>query len=144
MGAIKANHASVEECLEDVVEQWLRDGDDPSWETLAEAVTLCRMGGGKNVALKIKQETGIGEASVLVHFASIACLASFCSVAGHAKQKSAGATAFISGTGEVIIVQLLSLVLLLPHLQMIKHTQSMCFAMLENCMLKCDVLIRMH
>ena len=77
MDAIKANHATVEECLEDVVEQWLRDGDDPSWETLAEAVTLCTKGGGKNVALKIKQETGIGEASVLVRFASIACLAAF-------------------------------------------------------------------
>jgi len=77
MDAIKANHATVEECLEDVVEQWLRDGDDPSWKTLAEAVTLCRKGGGKNVALKIKQETGIIAASVLVCFASIACLAMF-------------------------------------------------------------------
>ena len=66
MDAIKANHATVEECLEDVVEKWLRDGDDPSWETLAEAVTLCRKGGGKNVALRIKQETGTGEASFLM------------------------------------------------------------------------------
>ena len=66
MDAIKANHNTVEECLEDVVEKWLRDGDDPSWETLAEAVTLCRKGGGKNVALKIKQEIGIREAFVLM------------------------------------------------------------------------------
>ena len=62
--AIEADHSSAERCLESVVEKWLQDGDDPSWETLAEAVTLCREGGGKNVAQKIKQKVGIGEACV--------------------------------------------------------------------------------
>ena len=66
MDAIEANHASVQRRLEDVVEKWLRDGDNPSWETLAEAVTLCREGGGKNVGLKIKQKTGIGDTDVLM------------------------------------------------------------------------------
>ena len=61
--AIEVTHARPQRRLEDVVEKWMRDGDDPSWETLAQAVTHCREGGGKNVALKIRQETGIGKAA---------------------------------------------------------------------------------
>ena len=61
MDAIKANYSDVERRLEEVVKKWQQDGDDPSWETLARAVTFCRMGGGKNVALKIRQRSGLGE-----------------------------------------------------------------------------------
>ena len=59
--AIEANYSDVERRLEEVVKKWQQDGDDPSWETLAKAVTGCKKGGGKNVALKIRQRTGLGE-----------------------------------------------------------------------------------
>ena len=62
--AIEANHFKVDRCLEEVVDNWQRDGDDPSWEKLAEAVALCREGGGKNVAERIRREAGLGEAVV--------------------------------------------------------------------------------
>ena len=64
MKAIEANHFKVDRCLEEVVDNWQRDGDDPSWERLAEAVALCREGGGKNVAEKIRHGTGLGEAVI--------------------------------------------------------------------------------
>ena len=51
--------------------KWKRDGDDPSWQTLAEAVSLCREGGGKNVAFMIKQETGQGVITALVLLRSL-------------------------------------------------------------------------
>ena len=66
MDAIEANHSVVERCLEEVVVKWQRDGDDPSWERLAEAVALCKKGGGKEVAIKIRQKTGLGEAEFIV------------------------------------------------------------------------------
>ena len=65
MEAIEANHSKVERCLEEVVGKWQRDGDDPSWEKLAEAVALCKEGGGREVATKIRQKTGLGE--VVIH-----------------------------------------------------------------------------
>ena len=64
LDAIEANHSNVQRRLEDAVEKWLRDGDDPSWDTLAEAVTNCEEGGGKNVALKIRHKAGIGNDGV--------------------------------------------------------------------------------
>ena len=64
LDAIEANHSNVQRRLEDAVEKWLRDGDDPSWDTLAEAVTNCEEGGGKNVALKIRHKAGIGDDGV--------------------------------------------------------------------------------
>ena len=68
---IEANHRRGERCLEEVIMKWKRDGDDPSWQTLAEAVSLCREGGGKNVAFMIKQETGQGVITALVLLRSL-------------------------------------------------------------------------
>ena len=104
MDAIEANHASVQRRLEDVVEKWLRDGDNPSWETLAEAVTLCREGGGKNVGLKIKQKTGLGDTDVLMPLLPILhyCVIFF---AEHAKQESARTIVFSSTASEEFIAQ---------------------------------------
>ena len=42
-----------------VVDEWKRNGDQPSWETLAEAVSLCS-GGGQNVKTNLLREVGIG------------------------------------------------------------------------------------
>ena len=57
--AIAYQHSNPTRCLEEVIREWQRDGDQPSWETLAMAVSLCRQGGGKNMAAKIR---GLGEA----------------------------------------------------------------------------------
>ena len=56
--AIAYQHSNPTRCLEEVIREWQRDGDQPSWETLAMAVSLCRQGGGKNMAAKIR---GLGE-----------------------------------------------------------------------------------
>ena len=58
LNAIQANNATVEERLEKVIDMWQRDGDKPSWETLAEAVSRCD-GGGKNVGRRIQQQVGL-------------------------------------------------------------------------------------
>ena len=42
-------------CLEEVIGMWKRDGDNPSWKTLAEAVSKCKEKGGKNVAHKLRE-----------------------------------------------------------------------------------------
>ena len=97
MDAIEANCSDVERRLEEVVKRWQQDGDNPSWETLARAATFCRMGGGKNVALKIRQRTGLGEgvahlAVTHIHFNCYYMYVHYISVVGHAEQKSAGTT----------------------------------------------------
>jgi ankyrin repeat protein len=58
LDAIQENNTSVEECLVKVIEQWKRDGDGPSWMTLAEAVSKCN-GGGRNVAGEILIRAGL-------------------------------------------------------------------------------------
>lgn len=60
--AIGYQHSNPTRCLEEVIKEWQRDGDQPSWETLANAVSLCRQGGGKNMAAKIREKVGTGEA----------------------------------------------------------------------------------
>lgn len=50
--------------LEDVIDIWLRHGENPSWEKLIKAVTRCRKGGGKNVAKKIRKKVEQGEVVV--------------------------------------------------------------------------------
>ena len=47
------NSTKVEGCLEKVIDHWKRNGEDPSWETLAQAVAQCREGGGQNVAANL-------------------------------------------------------------------------------------------
>ena len=46
-------------CLEKVIDEWKRNGDGPSWETLAEAVSKCREG-GVNVANDLLTKVGSG------------------------------------------------------------------------------------
>ena len=55
---------NTKRCLEEVIRRWESDGDDPSWETLADAVSKCKEGGGKNMAAKIRK-VGLGEAEIL-------------------------------------------------------------------------------
>ena len=71
LDAIEADHCRAVRCLEEVIAKWKRDGDDPSWKTLAKAVSLCKEGGGKNVAFMVKQETGHGMITVLVLLRSL-------------------------------------------------------------------------
>ena len=52
-------------CLERVIDEWKRNGDRPSWEILAEAVSQCR-GGGVNVANDLLVKAGLGK--IFVHF----------------------------------------------------------------------------
>ena len=59
LDAIEANGATVQERLEKVIDMWQRDGDRPSWRTLAEAVSRCE-GGGKNVGRRILEQAGLG------------------------------------------------------------------------------------
>lgn len=70
LDSIEADHHRVDRCLEEVVAKWKRDGDNPSWKTLAEVVSLCKEGGGKNVAFMIRKETGLGVITVLVSLSS--------------------------------------------------------------------------
>ena len=58
--AIEANSSKVEHCLEKVIDHWQRNGEDPSWETLAQAVAQCREGGGQNVAANLLRTVGRG------------------------------------------------------------------------------------
>ena len=60
LDAIQANGSTVEERLEKVIDKWQRDGDRPSWSTLAEAVSRCE-GGGRNVGRRILEEAGLGK-----------------------------------------------------------------------------------
>ena len=60
LDAIEANYHKVEDRLEKVIDGWQRDGDNPSWETLAKAVSQCTdVGGGKNVGRHILQHVGL-------------------------------------------------------------------------------------
>ena len=63
LDAIEADHPhEVRRCLEEVISRWQKDGEDPSWKTLAEAVSLCiGDSGGKNVAKKMRQRVGLGD-----------------------------------------------------------------------------------
>ena len=65
LDAIEAQHSSLHRCLEELIGKWERDGDDPSWETLADAMSKCKEGGGKNMAAKIRTKVGLGEVVVL-------------------------------------------------------------------------------
>ena len=58
--AIEKDNNSAYECLLETIEIWLRNGEDPSWEALADAVCECEHG-GKNVAASIRCEIGLGE-----------------------------------------------------------------------------------
>ena len=64
LDGIEAQHARLERRLEEAIEVWHNDGDDPSWETLADAVSKCKKGGGKNMAAKIRRKVGLGEAVI--------------------------------------------------------------------------------
>ena len=64
LDAIEAQHSRLERRLEEAIERWYNDGDDPSWETLADAVSKCKKGGGKNMEAKIRKKVGLGEAFI--------------------------------------------------------------------------------
>ena len=64
--AIEHKHSDPTRCLEEVIKEWQRDGDKPSWETLATAVSMCRQGGGKNMGAKIREKFGLGEAVMVI------------------------------------------------------------------------------
>ena len=57
--AIGQDYFRSDHCLEAVVDEFLRKGEDLSWEALAKAVAQCR-GGGRNVARKLLTSVGIG------------------------------------------------------------------------------------
>ena len=62
LDAIEANHYSregVERCLEEVIRNWIRNGEN-KWEKLVEAISLCEgSGGGTNVAQKLRRNVGL-------------------------------------------------------------------------------------
>ena len=58
--AMEEDHKTSNKRLRETIETWLRKGDDPSWEALADAVSECSLG-GKNVAADIRREIGLGE-----------------------------------------------------------------------------------
>ena len=60
LDAIAADHRRASVCLEKVIDHWMRNGENVSWETLADAVTRCRDGGGQNVGNKLRRSVGIG------------------------------------------------------------------------------------
>ena len=60
LDAIAADHPRVRDRLENVIDHWMRNGENVSWETLADAVTRCRDGGGQNVGNKLRKSVGIG------------------------------------------------------------------------------------
>lgn len=61
LDAIEDQYKKLERCLEEVIKRWKHDGATPSWQTLADAVSKCRVGGGRNMAAKILKKCGIGE-----------------------------------------------------------------------------------
>lgn len=60
LDAIEADYSGKRR-LEKVITRWLCDGEEPSWEKLADAVSKCEESGGKNVAQKIRELVGLGE-----------------------------------------------------------------------------------
>lgn len=64
LDAIENQYLSLDRRLEKVIERWKCDGDDPSWERLAVAVSQCKMGGGRIMAMKILQKFRLGEAVI--------------------------------------------------------------------------------
>ena len=59
LDAIESDCQTVESRMGKVVDEWKRNGDQPSWKTLAEAVSLCN-GGGQNVKTNLLRKVGIG------------------------------------------------------------------------------------
>ena len=59
LDAIEKDHQTSESRMGKVVDEWKRNGDQPSWKTLAEAVSLCS-GGGQHVKTHLLREVGIG------------------------------------------------------------------------------------
>lgn len=57
--AIGQDCSCSDDRLEKVVDEFLRDGEDLSWEALAKAVAQCR-GGGQNIARKLLTSVEIG------------------------------------------------------------------------------------
>ena len=62
--AMETDHKTSYRCMLETIEIWLRNGDDPSWEALADAVSQCGRG-GKNIAAAIQLEIGRGEFKLL-------------------------------------------------------------------------------
>ena len=56
--AVESHHKDPDRCMEKVIERWYNDGDNPSWESLAKAVSDCQ-GGGRNVADRIRKRVGL-------------------------------------------------------------------------------------
>ena len=58
--SVEVNHRLAQDRLEAVIDAWLRDGDlgegGDGWRVLAAAVQKCRLGGGRNVAVRILRE----------------------------------------------------------------------------------------
>ena len=57
--AMEKDYSGSERRLVETIENWLRNGDDPSWETLVDAISRCSSG-GPNVAADIRREIGLG------------------------------------------------------------------------------------
>ena len=58
LDAIEDQYTKLERRLEEVIKRWKHGGTDPSWQTLADAVSKCRVGGGPNMAAKILKKCG--------------------------------------------------------------------------------------
>ena len=59
LDAIEKDHQTSDSRMDKVVDEWKRNGNQPSWETLADAVSLCS-GGGQHVMTRLLREVGIG------------------------------------------------------------------------------------
>lgn len=58
--AIEDSHPkNPHRCLEEIIDEWKRKGQSPTWETLAGAVSQCK-GGGPNVGKELLIKVGVG------------------------------------------------------------------------------------
>ena len=55
----EADYSGSERRLVETIGKWLRSRVDPSWETLANAISRCSSG-GPEVAARIRREIGLG------------------------------------------------------------------------------------
>ena len=70
LDAIGVDCSSSDERLEKVVDEFLSNGEDLSWEALAKAVAECR-GGGRNIARKLLTSVGKGIFFLFSHWTTV-------------------------------------------------------------------------
>ena len=56
---IEKDFHKSDRCLEEVIDEWKRKGGNPSWRTLARAVSVCQSG-GPNVGIRLLEKVGVG------------------------------------------------------------------------------------